>query len=113
MLALVRWKLQHCTMATTQEEKDTYATHAESENGRAYSPSSPIDDFEADEEKKLMRKIDWRLLPILGALYSIALIDRVNVSIHDRSWVEQDICLRPISNNDMARSPTLVSLAWV
>lgn len=32
------------------------------------------------EEKKLVRKIDWRLLPILGALYSIALIDRTNVS---------------------------------
>jgi hypothetical protein len=32
------------------------------------------------EEKKLVRKIDWRLLPILGALYSISLIDRTNVT---------------------------------
>jgi hypothetical protein len=32
-----------------------------------------------DQERKLLRKIDWRLLPILGALYSIALIDRTNV----------------------------------
>lgn len=32
------------------------------------------------EEKRLVRKVDWRLLPILGALYSIALIDRTNVS---------------------------------
>lgn len=30
-------------------------------------------------EKQLMRKVDWRLLPILGALYAIALVDRVNV----------------------------------
>lgn len=30
--------------------------------------------------KELIRKIDWRLLPILGALYAIALIDRINVS---------------------------------
>lgn len=36
--------------------------------------------FDAVEEKRLLRKIDWRLLPILGALYSIALIDRTNVS---------------------------------
>ena len=36
--------------------------------------------FDEVEEKKLIRKIDWRLLPILGALYSIALIDRTNVS---------------------------------
>lgn len=25
-------------------------------------------------------QVDWRLLPILGALYSVALIDRLNVS---------------------------------
>jgi len=30
--------------------------------------------------KALIRKVDKRLLPILGALYSIALIDRINVS---------------------------------
>lgn len=39
-----------------------------------------LDDFGDINEKKLIRKIDWRLLPILGALYSIALIDRTNVS---------------------------------
>ncbi|KAF1836511.1 phthalate transporter-like protein [Decorospora gaudefroyi] len=32
------------------------------------------------EEKRLVRKVDWRLLPILGAMYSIALIDRTNIS---------------------------------
>jgi hypothetical protein len=30
-------------------------------------------------ENKLIRKVDLRLLPILGALYAISLIDRVNV----------------------------------
>ena len=37
-----------------------------------------LDDVQP-REKELMRKVDWRLLPILGALYAIALIDRVNV----------------------------------
>ena len=36
--------------------------------------------YDQVEEKRLIRKVDWRLLPILGALYSIALIDRTNVS---------------------------------
>jgi len=36
--------------------------------------------YDAQTEKKLIRRVDWRLLPILGALYSIALIDRVNIS---------------------------------
>ncbi|OAG40778.1 hypothetical protein AYO21_05076 [Fonsecaea monophora] len=37
-------------------------------------------DWDQHAENKLVRKIDWRLIPILGALYSIALIDRVNIS---------------------------------
>jgi hypothetical protein len=32
-------------------------------------------------ETLLIRKIDRRLLPILGALYAISLIDRVNVCL--------------------------------
>lgn len=40
-----------------------------------------VDNIEASavNEKALIRKVYWRLLPILGALYAIALIDRVNV----------------------------------
>ncbi|KAL7276236.1 hypothetical protein RUND412_000772 [Rhizina undulata] len=31
-------------------------------------------------EQALIKKIDWKLLPILGALYSVALIDRTNMA---------------------------------
>lgn len=30
--------------------------------------------YDGIEEKRIVRKIDWRLLPILGALYSISLV---------------------------------------
>lgn len=30
-------------------------------------------------ESRVMRKVDWRLIPILGLLYSVAGLDRVNV----------------------------------
>ncbi|CDU23570.1 related to TNA1-high affinity nicotinic acid plasma membrane permease [Sporisorium scitamineum] len=36
--------------------------------------------FDEAEVKRVRRKVDMRLLPILGALYSIALIDRTNLS---------------------------------
>ncbi|GAC77175.1 permease of the major facilitator superfamily [Moesziomyces antarcticus T-34] len=36
--------------------------------------------FDEAEVKRVRRKVDRRLLPILGALYSIALIDRTNLS---------------------------------
>lgn len=41
--------------------------------------SPMIQNFDGIDEKKLIRKVDWRLLPILGALYSISFIDRGNV----------------------------------
>lgn len=31
-------------------------------------------------EAKILRKIDWKLIPILGLLYSVAGLDRVNLS---------------------------------
>ncbi|TDL25014.1 MFS general substrate transporter [Rickenella mellea] len=42
--------------------------------------STPPAPFDAEFEKKTMRKVDLRLLPMLGALYSFALIDRTNLS---------------------------------
>lgn len=68
-------------MASNYEtEKVNDAAHDENERVASQSPASSADEFDPQNEKKLMRKVDWRLLPILGALYSIALIDRVNVS---------------------------------
>lgn len=64
----------------TDDEYKQNTVHKE-----AYNPpaaGSDVTDYAYDqiEQKRLVRKIDWRLLPILGALYSIALIDRTNVS---------------------------------
>lgn len=40
-------------------------------------PAHSADSVDGIEEKKLIRKIDWRLLPILGALYSISLVSHL------------------------------------
>jgi hypothetical protein len=62
---------------------DDYKAHTSQKE--EYSPNPTTHGNGADyaydqiEEKRLIRKVDKRLLPILGALYSIALIDRVNV----------------------------------
>lgn len=37
----------------------------------------------SDEEKKLLRKIDWRLLPLLALMYMLKTIDASNVSVDD------------------------------
>lgn len=64
---------------------DDKAVAAQSEHTKEENIITPPSEqeqvqYDAQTEKKLIRRVDWRLLPILGALYSIALIDRVNVS---------------------------------
>lgn len=44
-------------------------------------------------KKRVLRKIDLRLLPILGALYCIALIDRTNISVARISGLDEDVGL--------------------
>lgn len=37
------------------------------------------------------RHVDWRLLPLLGLVYSVALIDRTNLGIASTAGMDQDI----------------------
>ncbi|KAJ4346714.1 uncharacterized protein N0V89_010646 [Didymosphaeria variabile] len=39
-----------------------------------------LPDAQRKLEAKVLRKVDWRLIPILGLLYSVAGLDRVNLS---------------------------------
>lgn len=56
-------------------------------------PTQPISEWDEKAEKKLVRRVDRRLLPMLGVLYSIALIDRVNISNARISGMEEDLRL--------------------
>ena len=80
-------------MATNDMEK-TDAHHSEIQKDLSPSPL-PRERLEYDHhsEKALVRKVDWRLLPILGALYSIALIDRVNISAARIAGMDVDLGL--------------------
>ena len=68
-------------MAHSDSEKEE-PRHTEHLTGSSQtSPPHHVPEYDQKSERKLIRKIDARLLPILGALYSIALIDRVNVCL--------------------------------
>ena len=43
-------------------------------------------DFPRAEQKKVFRKIDWRLMPMLMSLYLIANIDRLVHRFHNREY---------------------------
>lgn len=42
-------------------------------------PASPTPEREDKETRRIIRKIDLRLLPTLAVIYAFALIDRVNL----------------------------------
>jgi hypothetical protein len=71
------------------EEKNdgVLAQHNERVEGEE-SPTPPTQEprelihMEKSAEKKLIRRVDIRLLPILGLLYSIALIDRMQITLN-------------------------------
>lgn len=44
-------------------------------------------------DRRVTRKIDWRLLPILGALYTIAMVDRSNVAVARIAGMDEDLGL--------------------
>ncbi|KAF7362252.1 MFS domain-containing protein [Mycena venus] len=46
-----------------------------------------------DLERRIIRRVDWRLLPILGVLYALALIDRTNISIARVVGLDEDLGL--------------------
>jgi hypothetical protein len=53
-----------------------------------------LDSEDVHMERRVLRKIDIRLLPILGALYTIALIDRTNISVARISGLDDDLDLK-------------------
>lgn len=67
-------------MSSDSDSSKPDASEKRIENLPSYDSVQTDDAHDQAEEKRLIRKVDWRLLPILGALYSIALIDRTNVS---------------------------------
>ncbi|KAI5123157.1 hypothetical protein M0805_000860 [Coniferiporia weirii] len=40
---------------------------------------SSLDEFDTEEDRRLLRKVDWRLLPILTLLYLLSFLDRSNI----------------------------------
>lgn len=53
-------------------------------------------------EKRVVRKVDLRLLPMLGALYTIAMIDRSNISVARISGLDEDVGLAEANRASIA-----------
>ncbi|CAN9414802.1 unnamed protein product [Alternaria alternata] len=60
--------------------KDGSADHIEHLEKGLATPSTSSDTIDLKLAAKLRHRVDWRLIPALGAMYGISLMDRKNVS---------------------------------
>ncbi|RDI78375.1 hypothetical protein Vi05172_g11588 [Venturia inaequalis] len=63
------------------------------EKVETYHDAPSEDTLDLKFEKRTIRKVDWRLAPILGALYTICLVDRSNISVARISGLDEDVGL--------------------
>ncbi|KAL3480870.1 major facilitator superfamily domain-containing protein [Aspergillus californicus] len=83
-------------MADTREqseEKPSAEQHLESIQVEKGSGNGPVYGIDEAHQKKVMRRVDLRLLPILGIMYSISLIDRTNLGLAFVAGMEEDLGL--------------------
>lgn len=80
-------------MADRSTDIDKHIDIQHDEYAKGASHHEPLMDFDQRTEKKLIRRVDRRLLPMLGLLYSIALIDRTNISAARISGMAEDLRL--------------------
>jgi len=65
------------------------------EKGEVVANAEPLDaHYDPSYVARVIRRVDWRTLPLLGLLYSIALIDRTNLAVARISGMDSDLKLR-------------------
>ncbi|KAM0329313.1 hypothetical protein ACHAQA_004618 [Verticillium albo-atrum] len=84
---------------TTQDEKHSLSHDEESRDdlGQGTNDAGTVEaqgvTQDAKYERRLLHKIDLRLLPILGCLYTIAMVDRSNVAVARIAGMDEDLGL--------------------
>ena len=64
-----------------------------SEDGHSHN-LSPIEPIDRAAEKKLVRKCDLYIIPVLSLLYSLAFIDRINIGNARLQGLEKDLKMK-------------------
>ncbi|BGP22421.1 hypothetical protein JCM10295v2_001300 [Rhodotorula toruloides] len=64
---------------TLDERKLSYSSSQDSANDHGVSHTDGELTWTAEEEKRIVRKIDWRLMPLLWALFMLSFLDRSNI----------------------------------
>ena len=66
-------------VVAAMDEKPTTSVHGSTTDFEAAPPND--EHFSPAEVRRVTRKVDWRLIPVLSLMYCISLIDRTNLSL--------------------------------
>ncbi|KAL8951953.1 MAG: hypothetical protein Q9222_002105 [Ikaeria aurantiellina] len=90
---------------TSSDYDKNYAEHQETSTTRGYDPI--IDQYSEAQIKRVVRKVDLRLIPLCGLMYCVSLLDRTNLSNAAIAGMTKELNLRT-KNPDRYSVITLV-----
>lgn len=64
--------------ASDESKYNAFAQHAEPGEEKGMGSEENYD-MPPDEERRMVRKCDWRVLPVVSALYIMSFLNRVNI----------------------------------
>jgi sugar phosphate permease len=65
----------------TEEKGKVEALERINSDDSAVINEQRLNAFTPEEQKKILRKVDYRLIPVLGCMYCVSLMDRTNLGV--------------------------------
>jgi hypothetical protein len=82
------------------EREDGGLSKAEASAVGSESPErGPLSVFDGPATKRLLRKLDWTLLPFLALLYLLSFLDRANIGNARLAGLEADLGMQGLDYN--------------
>ncbi|CAG9981101.1 unnamed protein product [Clonostachys byssicola] len=98
-MAAVRASTGSRDLEQVPTEKDT-AVHAEfRRGGLSQEDAGFLANFSEERKKKIIRKVDWRLVPMLVLLYLMAYLDKTNIGNAKIEGLVEDLNMKGIEYN--------------
>ncbi|GKU12753.1 unnamed protein product, partial [Fusarium langsethiae] len=80
----------------SRDEKSTMMHNEHSSNGLSHDDAEFLRLFPEERKKAVIRKVDWRLIPMLVLLYLIAYLDKTNIGNAKIEGMTDDLHLKGI-----------------
>ncbi|OXH22188.1 high-affinity nicotinic acid transporter [Cryptococcus neoformans] len=97
-------------MSNTPTDEEGHLKYDEKITVADVEEEPAIEDIDYSEEKRILRKIDWNLIPVFGALYMMSFLDRSNIGNANLTTFSTDLGL---VNNQFGAATSVVYATYV